>query len=268
MKKIFFPLLASLCLLLCSSALLAQDVLMITSEMLDKKAKSSISRVYLTEDKLLMESDDNKNMTTLYDAEKEEMYLIDHKKKEYTLMDKAALEAMNAQLQEAAKQMELTLQQMPESQRKMMEAQMSSIMGSNEPITYEKEGAETPVKSWKSTKYVGKSGDKLRHEVYIASYQELGEDKDQFKALVSLYTLLQDQLQAMGRNMPGMTAFSTPDMLPGDVEGLPVKSIYYDVQGQPEITSTMNAIENTTLAADKWQVPPKYKQKKFTASGK
>ncbi|WP_225000235.1 hypothetical protein [Cesiribacter sp. SM1] len=268
MKKIFSPLFTCLCFLLCSSSLLAQDVLLITSEMLDKKAKSTVNRVYLTADKVLMESDDQNEMTTLYDATKEEMYLINHKKKEYTLMDKAAMAEMNAQMQEAARQMEQTLQQMPESQRKMMEEQMRKIMGSKEPVTYEKEQAQAPVKNWKSTKYVGKSGDKLRHEVYVVTYKDLGEDKDNFKALVSLYTLLQSQLQEMGRNMPGMMAFSMPEMLPGGEEGLPVKSIYYDVQGQPDITSTMNTIEKTTLAADKWQVPPKYKQKKFTASAK
>jgi hypothetical protein len=268
MKKIFSPIFTCLCLLLCSSSLLAQDVLLITSEMLDKKAKSTVNRVYLTADKVLMESDDKNSVTTLYDATKEEMYLIDHKKKEYTLMDKAELAALNAQMKEAAKQMEQSMQQMPESQRKMMEEQMSKIMGSKEPITYEKELAQAAVKNWKSTKYTGKSGDKLRHEVYVVSYKELGEDKDKFGALVSLYNLLQNQLQEMSRNMPGITAFSMPDMLPGGEEGLPVKSVYYDVQGQPEITSTMNSIEETTLAADKWQVPPKYKQKKLSASAK
>lgn len=266
MNKAFFPFIISLYLLLCGSALMAQEVLLMTSETLDSKAKSTINRMYLKNDMVMVESDDKDlPFLTLYDAKKEEMYLIDHKKKEYYVMNKEDLAALNAQMKAGMQQLEQQLKMMPESQRKMMEEQMQKVMGIQGAITYEKESASVPVKNWKSTKYVGKSNDKLRYEVYVVSYKDLGESKDKFKALISMFTMLQDYLQEMGRSMPAMMSFSMPSM-PGMEEGFPVKTIYYNQQGKPETTSTLNNIEKTTLAADKWQVPANYKQKKFTAS--
>ena len=112
-------------------------------------------------------------------------------------------------------------------------------------------------------RYDGKSKDKLRHEIYVASYKELGEDKESFKALSSLVALMQRQLQPMGKNMPGMMAFFIYQ-IPGGEEGLPIKSIFYDEEGNPEATSLLTSIEETSLAEEKWLLPPKYKQKKFS----
>lgn len=262
MKKNLFTLLACL-LLLAGRQLQAQEqaALQIKSETLDKQAKTTHTTMYLTANKVLMETEDaRKPSTTLYDADKQEMYIIDHKKKEYYVLDKAAMEAMNAQM----KQLEQQLQMMPENQRKMLEAQMRKAQGIEEPLTYEQEGGQETVNNWKSSKYVGKSGDRLRHEVYVVPYEELGEDKEDFEALLSLFALLQEQLQQMSSSMPGMMIFSTQYM-PDGQEGLPVKSVYYDAQGKPEITSIMTSIEEAAVASDKLQVPQNYKQKQFMA---
>ncbi len=253
-------------LLLGSSGLLAQQqtALLLAGETLDKQAKATPTRMYIADNRVLVETDDAKKPTImLYDAEKEEIYLIDHKKKEYYLLDKATMAAMNAQI----KQMQDQLQQLPESQRKMIEEQMRKAQGIQEPLTYTKEASDVAVGDWKSTKYTGKSEDQLRHEVFVVPYQELGEEKDKFKALTSLFALFQEQLQQMSSSMPGILSFSA-NLMPGGEEGLPVKTIYYDPQGKPEITTILSSIEETTLAEDKLTVPENYKQKQFMATAR
>ena len=253
-----------LIMLLVSGMLHAQDVLLITSETLDKQAKATVNKVYLKKDRVLIETGDTqKPMAALYDAEKQEIYLIDHKKKEYYLLNKAEMEALSAKISEATKLMEQSLKQMPEEQRKVMEEQMRKMQENQEPLIYKKVATDVPVKQWKSSRYDGKSKDKLKHEIYVASYKELGEDKESFKALTSLLALMQSHLKQMSKNMPAIGAFSLENM-PGGEEGLPVKSIYYDEEGNPESTSLMTSIEEISLAEEKWQIPPKYKQKKLS----
>lgn len=262
MKKNLISLLACL-LLLAGSQLQAQQqtALLIKAETLDKQAKTTHTKMYLTDNKVLMETEDAKKpSTTLYDADKQEMYVIDHKKKEYYVLDKAAMEAMAAQM----KQLEQQLQMMPENQRKMLEEQMRKAQGIQEPLTYTKEAGKQIVNNWNSNKFVGRSGEQTRHEVYVVPYAELGEDKEDFRALISFYALLQEQLQQMSSSLPGILAFAAQQMPDGE-DGLPVKSVYYDAQGKPEITSIMTAIEEATIAGDKLQVPENYKQKQFMA---
>lgn len=66
--------------------------------------------------------------TVLFLGETDEMYMIDHKKKTYMVMDREQIEALGEQLGQAMKQMEEALAQVPPAQREMMERMMKGKM--------------------------------------------------------------------------------------------------------------------------------------------
>lgn len=66
--------------------------------------------------------------TTIFLGETDEMYMIDHKKKTYMVMDRERIEALANQMGEAMQQMEAALAQVPPEQRAMMERMMKGKM--------------------------------------------------------------------------------------------------------------------------------------------
>ena len=76
------------------------------------------------------QGEDGKMATTMiFLGETDEMYMIDHKKKTYLVMDRETIEALGKQMSEAMQQMEAALAQVPPGQREMMERMMKGKMG-------------------------------------------------------------------------------------------------------------------------------------------
>lgn len=67
--------------------------------------------------------------TVLFFGETDEMYMVDHKKRTYIVMDRETIEALGQQLSQAMQQMQAALAQVPPEQRAMMEKMMKGKMG-------------------------------------------------------------------------------------------------------------------------------------------
>ena len=76
------------------------------------------------------QGEDGKLVTTvLFFGETDEMYMVDHKKRTYLVMDRETIEALGEQMSQVMKQMEAALAQVPPEQRAMMEKMMKDKMG-------------------------------------------------------------------------------------------------------------------------------------------
>jgi hypothetical protein len=75
-----------------------------------------------------MRTDSGAETTVIYLGDTDEMYMVNHEKKTYMVMDRETMEAMGAKLSEAMKQMEAALANVPPEQREMMEKMMRGKM--------------------------------------------------------------------------------------------------------------------------------------------
>ena len=65
----------------------------------------------------------------IFDAEKQTLWMIDDKDKSYTIIDKATLDQMAKQMDQASAQMQEMMAKLPPEQRRMMEKQMAKLKG-------------------------------------------------------------------------------------------------------------------------------------------
>ena len=89
-----------------------------------KPAESSIMKIEGNR----MRADSGTETSMIFFGDTDEMYIIDHNKKTYVVMDRETIEAMGAKMSEAMKQMEEALANVPPEQREMMEKMMKGKM--------------------------------------------------------------------------------------------------------------------------------------------
>ena len=87
--------------------------------------------IYVDAGKLRVEGVDRTTgkYTMIFDESKQVVWLVDLGKGSYTELTAAEIQGMGQQMQQAMKQMEAELAQMPPEQRKMMEQMMKGRMG-------------------------------------------------------------------------------------------------------------------------------------------
>ena len=269
MKTTLFSLpLAALLLLGIATTTLAQttEALVISSTTLDQKGKPTTSKAYLKGDKMMVETGDEKQkQIMLFDADKEAMYIINHKKKEYTEMTKEDMEALSAMMQQQFAVMEQQLEMLPEKQREMVRKQMAAAMGTGQkPAEFSLEEKGVQVKEWKADKYVGKSDQQKQSEIYIASYSALGQEAKDFEALGKFFDLMKEYMQGMTKNMPSMSLGFFSENMPGYKEGIPVKTVMYNNKQEPISTTMLDSIGKEEVSKESFSVPEKYKKQKLT----
>lgn len=267
MKASFF-ILITIKILFFSTALSAQvEVLVMNSSTIDQNDKPSESKAYIHDHKVLVEtSGQQSGSTMLFDAEKETFYIMDHKKKEYTEMTRQDMEALSNMVNEQMKMLEQQLANLPEAQREMARKQMSAAFDNQsglQAVEFEKEASGIMVENWKTDKYVGRSDGQKKSEIYLASFQELGQDKKDFQAMEKFFSLMQDFAKSMNRNLPSTSFAFFGENLPAFKEGIPAKTIIYDDKGEAISTSTIHSIDEEKVDEGLFSIPENYEKKQM-----
>lgn len=264
MRALFFSLLT---IILYTTGASAQvEAVVMTSTTLDGNDNITTSKAYIHGDKVLTEeSGKQQGSTTLFDAEQETFYIINHNKKEYTEMTREDMEALSAMIGEQMKMLEQQLANIPEAQREAVRKQMSAAFEQPEQqsVEYQKEASGSMVEGWETAKYVGMEGDQKKSEIYLASYEELGQDKKDFQALEKFFSMMQDFTKAMNRNTPSAGFGFFGENMPAFKEGIPVKSILYNDQGEVFTTSTISSIEEESVDESLFSIPQNYKKQQM-----
>lgn len=264
MRALFF---SCLTFLLFTTAASAQvEAIVMNSTTLDKQAKSTTSKTYIHEQKVLTESSGEHTSTMLFDAEEETFYIVDHRKKEYTQITRQDIESLSAMLGEQMKMLEQQLAALPEAQREAVKKQMSISFEQQEEVEYQKEASGSTVKSWKTDKYTGMAGEQKKSEIYLASYEELGQSKDDFEALEKFLSMMQEFARGMSRHLPNAGLAFLGEHMPDYQGGIPVKTIIYNEQGEAISTSTISSIEEEEVEESLFNIPENYKKKEITQS--
>lgn len=267
MKHLLFTLLAAV-LLICTKATttFAQtEALVISSTTLDQKARATTSKMYLKDNILVAEEQEKKDKTTvMFDADKEMLYIIDHKKKEYIEMTRQDMEALNEMLQQQLAAMEQQLAMLPENQRKMIQEQMGAAFGGKQQTAeYSLEESGVSVKEWKADKYVGMTEGQKQSEIYVASYNELGQDPENFQSLEKFFETIKNYIQGMSKSFSGAGISFFSESMPGYKTGVPVKTVLYNSKGEVISTTMIDSLTEETVEENLFQLPQDYKKKKM-----
>lgn len=234
--------------------------IVLTATTLDKKANPSDMIIYTEGNKIRIEtSGEEQEVTLLFDAENETIYTINHKRKEISEMTRQDIEAFSEILRQQLAVLDKQLEHLPEKQRTLMREKV----GAAKPVEYTLEESGVAVKSWKADKFIGRENENKKSEVYIARYETLMLDKKDFEALEKFYSLMVHFTQNLANSLPGTAmSFVSKDM-PAYADGIPVKSIIYNTEGEATQTMLLEEVEKKEVADSLFLLPENYKRKKM-----
>lgn len=250
MKRNIIVIAGALALVICLAAQTFAQGLYWESITAGKGDKESASQFYYMPRmyKAVMDNGENAIIIRL---DKEKMLMVDNKKKAYWEMTFAEMEAMmkgaNSQLQEAMKQMEKELANMPPEQRKMVEEMMGKnpMMKSEAKVEVKKTGEKQTISKYACTKYVLKEGGNDVATVWAT--------KD-----ISDFKVMQKDMQEFGKRMaammPGNLAGQV-DRSINDIDGFPVRTEMKD-----GTTMTVTSVEKRSTPVSEFEAPPGYKK--------
>jgi hypothetical protein len=219
------------------------------------------SEVYLKDDKVVMK---DKKFTVLFDASKETFTNIDHKKQEYMVLTKQELITIKQQMQQMMTMMQSQIQNMPEEQKAMIEKTMKGFGNNSEPLDYDfKKTGSDQVKNWTTTSYEITESGVTTSKVEIASFEEIGVDKNDFNGMKKLISFFNEYFADMAKNMSssqsiGFFGFSTEES-PIFNSGVPVK-IEYIENGNPTIESIVQEISDEGISSEIFEIPSGYRK--------
>ena len=217
------------------------------------------------------QGEDGKMATTvIFLGETDEMYMVDHKKRNYIVMDKESIEALGKQLSEAMQQMEAAFAQMPPEQRAMMEKMMKNKMAA--------EDVEPP--SPQVVRSLGESGnvngiacewkevtrdDLLEEKACVCDQGEIAGGKEMVAIAHEMRDFAEGLMQlassASSIKMFGGGTMGTFAMgMTGDLGGFSLISEHFDGEGKLMRRSTFQSADEVSVPAEEFTPPSDYKK--------
>ena len=186
------------------------------------------------------------------------MWFLDHDKKLAQKMDRRAVADLAEQLDEMMRQLE----QMPPQQREMMRKMMPGRMqGMEEPPEYRVQvGGATRVAGVPCTMHtLYADGDKVQ-ETCAADDSDVPELREAMGAVRAMGRFAED-LRKMASNLPFGDVMKHVQAAIPEVDGFPVRTRWFDDDGNVTRESTLRAIETRDLEPSLFDVPESYKVK-------
>jgi len=195
--------------------------------------------------------------STIFRADAELFYMVDHDTREYIRMDKETISQLGNRMNEAMRQMEEQLKQMPEAQRKIMEDMMKKNMPQSQgDLTVEVKPLGADGSYQKYEVWVG--GEKMS-EVWAASPEEVGIPANSLEVFKKMSAFYEDLMETLASNpfFKGMGSNPFPGF--ANMEGFPVRTL--DTESGSE--TLMSEAATTEFEEGFFEPPEKYKAKKI-----
>ena len=188
--------------------------------------------------------------------------VIDHDEKTYIIMDEAMLNEVSAKMNDALKQMEAQLAQMPPEQRamaeQMMKSQLSALSGTDSagPPRVEAVGPG----EWNGrpcTRYAVYEGAEKSQDVCAAPLEQV-EGADE---MIEAFMGMAEFVQKLTESLPGPLAASlsaNPGAVMDQINGFPIHSVEYS-GGERSAESRLESIEEGALDGAMFEAPSGYR---------
>jgi hypothetical protein len=193
----------------------------------------------------------------IFQADQELIYMVDHDSREYLRMDKETMAKFASRMNEAMRQMEEQLAQMPEAQRKIMEDMMKKNMPQAEgDLSVEVKSMGTEGDYQKYEVWVG--GEKMS-EVWATSPEEVGIPANSLEVFTKMSAFYEELMEVLASNPFFQSAGKNP--FPGfaKMQGFPVRTL--DVESGSE--THMSEASMTEFPDGFFEPPSEFKAKKI-----
>ena len=210
------------------------------------------AEVHVSGEKVRMERSGD-GFAMLADTGTGTLTMIDHRKRTYTVMDRAAITAMNAQMKQMQQAMQAQLANLSEEQRAALEKQMPGMAGAGGMAP------EPTVRTTADKRSIGGRGcevvemvmgGRTMYTACVAPAASLGLSAQDTATLQALATLLVEMGRGGGGQMPAMVR-----------NGIPLETTNPH-SGQPE---TLQSVDKGKLDAALFAVPTGYREQPMPA---
>jgi hypothetical protein len=230
---------------------------------------SQIMQMFVTKDKLKADMPTGTGegaSTVIFRGDKDLLWVIDHEKKSYTVLDKETLEEVSGKMDAMMKQMEEQLAKLPPEQRKMIEEQMKGNLPGGQEV---KMPSVEVKKTGRKDKIAGHScvlhevlvdGEK-DSEVWVASWGDVGVTEDDFQAFRDMAGFFESMFESSSFLQQGVDQ-AQPFQIMDEVDGFPV--LIRDIEnGEIESETVLRSIDKRSLGSEVFEIPEGYKETKM-----
>jgi hypothetical protein len=223
--------------------------------------QDGVSRMEVTS----VSSDESGGM--IFREKSREFIAIDHKQKEYYVIDEAAMERIGGQLSTAMQQMQDALGDMPPEQRAMAEQMMKqhlpALAQAPAPMTVRKTGATETINGFRCEYYeVQQQGAKIR-ELCVADWSDIDggrEAADSMLAMAGFFDKMAQQFSSgSGMDVMGQQRELFQHMR--ELGGYPVLTREFDDSGRVESESRLKSAGTGDIDPALFDPPQGYRKK-------
>lgn len=212
------------------------------------------STLYLTEDMLRSDAKgEDWNSSTIYEAEEELLFVLDHDNKSYRKIDREQIEEMQKQME----RMRERLEQMPEEQQEQMKEMMGSKLEKKGDVQYEGTGDSKNIEPWgECDEYVGKREERTVQRVYTTGRNNAELEEAHFDVLRSMIDFISFLPEGMKKHFPVSEGTEEEDR--NGLDGFGVQWTYFDNTGKKTHELRTKEVSNTDLKESLFEVPEDY----------
>jgi len=216
--------------------------------------EKSLSTVFIDKDKLRIEtSESGENQLILFRQDKDLIWIVNQAKKTYMEMTRQDVMQMTEQIDEAMKQLEEQLKNMPAEQREMMKKMMPSTLTekARPKILYKKKADGVKIKNWSTAHYEGTLDGQKKSEVWTIKWSQANIDEEDVNALRGMGEFF----EALAGEIDEFFQMGSDDFAKeGGYAGMPVKFFYYE-DGKIISDFEINEIKKQSLDASLFELP-------------
>jgi len=202
-------------------------------------------------------ADGQGKMSIIFRGDRDEVILLDHSKSEATVIDKATMDEIAAQMSQAMEQMKQAMANVPAEQRAMMQGMMKGKMGGMmiepPPPTDVRKTSETGTTngySWVKFE-VYQEGGKIQ-ELLVTDWSNLEIDASTFDVFKEMSAFFEDLGKSFGASMAAATENPFEQM--NNLEGFPVVTREFEA-GVMSSTTELKSVTTGTVEAGLFENP-------------
>lgn len=206
----------------------------------------------------------------IFRGDRREMVIVDHDRKAYFLMDEASMRQMAGQINQAMRQMEEALKNVPEDRRAMIEKMMKDRMPqaktpSRPKTTLRKTGDRATKNGYPCVKYEVLSEGRVKRELWVTNWSNVDggrEAAQAFEEMAGFFTEMMDAMGGAGGPFSGGLD-DNPFEHMKDMDGFPVVTKEFSDDGSLEGESSLRSARRQTLDPADFEPPAGYKRQQM-----
>lgn len=207
-------------------------------------------------DRVRMDSDGGRT-STIFDLSERSMTVLDHDAGRYHVMDEATAERLQAKMEEARRQMEAQMAQVPAGQRAMMEQMMAQAMGAAaaevpSEIRAEDTGETATVAGYECRILRSTADGEPMGESCVAEPSAVGMSDSDHATVQAAFRFAADFARAIASSAPVPIEL---DIQMAEMEGVPVRMEEGDGR-----TLTLNRVDDAEIPASELRPPSGYEK--------